>query len=464
MKTTEKPLRSKHYRTGISYQDMAKWEDMALSMIEAIRYDDNASHTIYQLDWRHRLAFAYRMLNDPIKMEKTYREAATLDPHLLNWINFYKANKDHCEPGLLIKLWQLIDGKCKDQQDAIGLMESVQKHTLHFPEKWWFNAYNQLYRKGWAKAAYMAKSIAADTLRKTFNHLDPAFKGPFLDYAAAFADIQDLEAAKSSILRFIETDPHLKIEGTDFLYGLLLLEKQKDEAASIWKNLIRDFPHLHDPSYQKLIQGKRIAVVAPGNTGVENGEEIDGFDLVVRTNFRSHQTIRSQHKLLGSRTDICYFNGNFEPANRDEIVATLKQEPIRYAVLRFHDQQALEIYQQILPTRVSHIFNAFYKMNTYAIPKIIVDLTRYAPAEIKIFNADFYLRNNKHYEGYYSYDIDLVLSFLGHDVLRNFKLVRDLHRAGVTQADQVLTEVLQMSEEQVIDRAGEILAKIPKIR
>ena len=51
----------------------------------------------------------------------------------------------------------------------------------------------------------------------------------------------------------------------------------------------------------------------PGATGAPHGAEIDGFDLVVRTNFRAHDIIEQHASLIGRRTDICYFNGNFEP-------------------------------------------------------------------------------------------------------------------------------------------------------
>ena len=449
----------KTFQQAVTLTCKGQWTESVPLFLQAVALDNNQSHAHYKLDWRHQLAFAQRMAGQNEQANKTYLEAATLDPHLLPWVkNTFSSWTT--SPTHLVPLWKLVDSKLSSQQEALDLIALARTYPFHFPEKWWFRAYSEIYKKGWVQAAYQCKAMAAEVLRKSFPSIPTNFNGNYADYAASFMESMDFASATTSIHRALEKNPSNGIELLDFLHGIHLLQGQTDLAQKTWQTMTGKNPSLYDSNYHKLIKGKRIAVVAPGNTGVMNGNEIDGFDLVARTNFRSHQKIRAQGDLLGTRTDICYFNGSFEPDNRDEIIQTFKSEPIQYSILRFHDEAALQTYRPLLPTRVSHIWNAFYKMNTYAIPKIIFDLVRYEPAEIKVFNADFYLRDRNHFEGYYDYDIDLVLSFLGHDVLRNFRLVKCFKEAGLTQTDEVLTQVLNMSEDQVIRRAQEILSQI----
>lgn len=102
--------------------------------------------------------------------------------------------------------------------------------------------------------------------------------------------------------------------------------------------------------------------------------------------------------------------------------------------------------------------NPYYRMNSYAIPKIVYDLIRFAPKRIKIFNADFFLGRIPHYSGYLDYDINLVQSFLGHDVLRNIRLLQQWLRMGLVAADDVLDEILNSTEVLILDRISRRLA------
>lgn len=95
-----------------------------------------------------------------------------------------------------------------------------------------------------------------------------------------------------------------------------------------------------------------------------------------------------------------------------------------------------------------------------SIPKIVYDLIRFSPGRIKIFNADFFLGPAPHYSGYLTYDIKLVQSFLGHDVIRNFRLLKQWFSAGLVEADAALSEILALNEEEVIERVAQRLAVV----
>jgi hypothetical protein len=267
--------------------------------------------------------------------------------------------------------------------------------------------------------------------------------------AMAFADVGDLSTARS----YLRENPTGEVR--ELAIGLAQLASDSRAVTALGSKARSD---ANDDRFRRLVTGRSVAIVAPGNTGTSHGSEIDGFDLVVRTNFRAHETIAAHAPLIGTRTDITYFNGNFEPENREEILANLRERPLSFAVMRFDDAEALDLYRAILPVRVGTIFNPYYRMNAYAVPKIVHDLSRFGPARIKIFNADFFLGPAPHYSGYLNYDIKLMQSFLGHDVLRNFRLVQNWFRAGIVEADDALTAILNLSEDEVIDRVAKRLA------
>ena len=58
--------------------------------------------------------------------------------------------------------------------------------------------------------------------------------------------------------------------------------------------------------FSDLINGKRVAIVGPAQNDLNNGKEIDSFDIIVRFNYKGENI---DAKNYGSRTDISYFNG-----------------------------------------------------------------------------------------------------------------------------------------------------------
>lgn len=448
---------------GRAFQRVGLWAAAAQAFEEAVRIEDAKERPRrnpfartfpgggYRLDHWHRVGFGRAMAGDIIGARTAWLEASKTDAALPLWVErFSSLLQKNSNRTIAIALWQLIDDDpaLEQEEAALNLIQSAPNPEI-LPESWWFVAYVHLYRKAWPCAAYAAKAIAAEVARRSAPSSSAARDAATrCEVATAFADAGDLSTARSYV------QEHLTGEARELAIGLAQLAGETNAVPVLSSDGQSDE---NDDRFRRLVAGRSVAIVAPGNTGVEHGAEIDGFDLVVRTNFRSHETIAAHAPLIGTRTDIAYFNGNFEPENRAEILATLRKRPLSFAVMRFDDAEALDLYRAILPVRVGTIFNPYYRMNAYAVPKIVHDLSRFGPARIKIFNADFFLGTTPHYSGYLSYDIKLVQSFLGHDVLRNFRLVQNWFRAGIVEADDVLTTILNLTEDEVIDRVAQRL-------
>ncbi len=381
------------------------------------------------LDGWVRAALAHEQAGEDEASSSAWRMADALDAGLKPW----RERSDRRDPAL----WALIDGPLDSEADALALISGAA--ALSMPDSWWFCAYIQLYRRAWVCAACQAKDKAAEVVRLT--------QAGSLSYQAiAHADEGAWDAALA-ILPREAANAHLGA-------GLSLLAGRRDQAAAWWDMLD---PAPEDAAFAQVVRGVSIAIVGAASPERAQGAEIDGFDLVVRTNFRDAAIIRPHAAAIGARTDIAYFNGNFEPDHREMILKGLESDGPRHIVLRFDDPEALAAYRGRAVVRISGIVNPFYRMNAYAIPKIVHDLLRFRPGRIKVFNADFFLGAQPHYAGYLDYDINLVQSFRGHDVLRNARLMRLWRERNLIEADERLEGVLSLSEPELIDRITERL-------
>lgn len=404
----------------------------------------------YKLDSRHRVALAHACAGDFDQARQALLEASKTDPAITEWIE-EGLRAWSAEAGLqtLRGLWHLTEkpADLAGEAEALSLIEGVPDARI-WPESWWFVAYVELYRCRLPKAAYAAKARASEVARLTAPEKVEARPERLAEIATAFADSGDLATARAYLDRPFEA---LGCEARELSVALAILSADRKGA----RVTTRKSEAGTDEAFRSLIRGKRVAVVAPAASELMQGEEIDGFDVVIRTNFRSHETIAKHAGHIGTRTNVAYYNGNFEPENRSEIVESLRAKPLEFVCLRFDDAEAAEAYSGVANLRISHMSNVYFRMNSYAIPKIIHDLLYFEPSQIKIFNADFFLGKRPHYEGYLSYDIQIVTSFMGHDILRNFRLMKAWHDLGMVDADEALSDILKLDEKEVVARVSQ---------
>ena len=198
-----------------------------------------------------------------------------------------------------------------------------------------------------------------------------------------------------------------------------------------------------DKDYLSLIKGKRIAIVGPSQSSIRSGKEIDGFDLVIRFNYKGGSLSLSS-KYIGSRTDISYLNG----ANTWDLENRQKDVPIRglrAVVFKVPTNTNLSGYecarQMLLPLERCMLDNS-----PYALPNVISDLLIYQPLEIKIFNIDMFLTGERDS----SYGVMSKEYWkesypkAGHDPYSQYAYIQHLYNLGLINGDSVFNDIMDV--------------------
>lgn len=208
-----------------------------------------------------------------------------------------------------------------------------------------------------------------------------------------------------------------------------------------------------------LVEGRRVAVVGPAATGEELGELIDAYDVIVRTRFRP-DVINEAPQRMGSRTDIAYYSGLDLSRGFDEVQQIAGSGALRLAVGRPLYWPVLEQVPQWL--RISRFeFGLYFRGAPMAIQRIIYDLLQFAPAEIGIFNADFYANPKLLTEGYrddaatFGPHSALNDPVVMHDLAFEFRITQRLANSGLIVPHGSAAQVLELTEDQYLRRLEE---------
>lgn len=234
-----------------------------------------------------------------------------------------------------------------------------------------------------------------------------------------------------------------------------LMQGDKSVYLSYARKLQKEQPLHADDRMRQLVEGKRVAIVGPADTGDELGDEIDGFDVIARTRFQKDFIQENRHR-QGSRTDIAYYNGRDVAEMYDQIqryiddgdLKLVVSRPLSYESLRHIDAEWLRFYR--------HDFSLYHYGMALALPRIAYDLLQYDPAEICLFNTDMYTGENAFAAGYRNEQKgfapgsvlnDLIIS---HDLKTDFKLFKAMQATGVLTARGVTRDVLDLTPDEYV--------------
>lgn len=320
------------------------------------------------------------------------------------------------------------------------------------PAEWWQSVYVRLFNLGRLHEAYAAKRLAVARARQQAEPLAGSTRHR-LDAAAACIDQADYGAALELLQPLIGGSGTAAEEAREMAAGVCLMQGDIAGASGLWRFTEADRP------FRRLIEGRRVAIVGAANSGLEAGAEIDSADIVIRTNFLNPDTVAQRAALTGARTDISYYNFAFEEKNRARILAVLRENPLQAVVLHQAGYgQASAAYAGLLPVRRNYLFRGLYGFTAYAIPRILYDVLRFRPAEVRLYNSDFFLGKDIHYQGYLKpgdypdHDPEFVFMMSYHDILRNFLFTRRLQDLGLCSGDSVCTAVLALLPEEFLHR------------
>ena len=232
----------------------------------------------------------------------------------------------------------------------------------------------------------------------------------------------------------------------------------------------QDLPLPNEKAFRDLINGQRVAVVGPADTGDQLGEMIDGYDVIIRprlmTEFSDDEAVR-----LGSRTDISYFSGrdltDFMP---------VAQEAVERGELKMVIGRGLSMssFTEEMPDWLRfyrHDFSLGFHGPPMGIGRILYDVLQFEPAKIGLFNIDFFTGQRAFGAGYreakdsglgpYSIVNEIILA---HDLVFEHRLVKAMTSSDVLTGHGVAGQVIGMSEQEYLQSLTDSPAMTTHVR
>lgn len=235
-------------------------------------------------------------------------------------------------------------------------------------------------------------------------------------------------------------------------------------------DFISEFSKLnhYDKNFADFVKGKSIAIVGPINNELINGPEIDEFDLVLRFNYSGLDGYNKE--IFGSKTNISSYASPVVNVSKkiENIINGLNDLDIVIIEGNFRASEFIDKINTLenkvrKPYHLRMIYGEynipFFRSKPNAIQNIVVDLLQYPVGKIKIFNANLYIENNYHKQ-YRSSTNNMVSNLIFHDLVSNFIFTKILLEKRLIEADETLTKILSMSEDEYISNIAKYYVSI----
>ena len=227
----------------------------------------------------------------------------------------------------------------------------------------------------------------------------------------------------------------------------------KAEALRYWE--ARYSPE--DRQYAEFLRGKSIAIVGPATPEGEPGEEIDSFDIIIRTNFNSSKP--PDARVFGSRTDVSYYNYAtilYHPEQIKSAAPSLCWVNLKVPAVEITEgRNASEKNRGTRPFFVPESIFPFGYPN--AIPCILFDLLAFEPERIKLFGVNFFASANSYSSHYAPSSGDsssqtISSALRKHDPFSQLNFVASHLRGGLILADSLSGEILALNMSTYAER------------
>lgn len=298
-----------------------------------------------------------------------------------------------------------------------------------------------------------------------------------IDFVNKFSEIAGLPFRKASLPSFLFAVAFHSENGDEAglrALGDELSERPMDEQRVGKKSIALSelyFPKRGQSNYlamqeetgfAEFIRGKSVAIVGPVDVGLDNGCEIESFDLVIRFNPRSAVVLASER--FGQRTDIGYYSTiNIATGESGYLKA---MNSLLWVVVEDRKRADLEWLSKVFVPVREHIRGWSYDVpflfgTPNAVQRVLLDILRFQPSRVKIFNTNFYLTSNFS-GGYRDCQMNMFPGLAIHDPVSNFLFTRKcLHNWNV-EADAVASEVLSLELDDYLDRLGRQYARFSR--
>jgi hypothetical protein len=253
-------------------------------------------------------------------------------------------------------------------------------------------------------------------------------------------ELQDYVRAEELIVRLEHSDlSREKLRQARWLFDLLSGKRPSQAIGD------RSGADELDQAFGDYVFGRELALVGPVPVTVAQGPEIDGFDRVVKFSYQGGDKGRDS-ETQGKRIDVSYYNNTQAERLADgpyaEVLAQMDWGVCinRKGRSRFPSGERklrqLESLQWLLPD--THL---------NAGPNAMLDLLRFNPSYIKVFNTDLMLSAGR-YAGYRApgaKPIQYTRSFIKtHDPILQYKVINRLWELGYIRGDDRFEDVMEM--------------------
>ncbi len=448
------------YRLGRAREQNVELESAMLAYDSLLRVDPrhrpsrNRLYAIQVKLARWRDASQSALLNRALEEEESDASGPGATPSLSNFMPRLQSTP-------LQRLCSLLES-----DDLLSMREEIRhilvesRSVYHvLPVDWWFALHWRLITTGWFSLAYEVKDIAASVLLHQFGDTRPRRLKDRFDIAKAYVQLGDSDSAYEYLEDLIaqpnmDRSSNLAVQklvaDIDAFYGdVTNLQRLALSGERI------NLPEA-ESEFRKLISGRTVAIVGPLPNGLCCGKEIDSYDVVVRPNFLGGDDDVERSSHLGSRTDISYFNGVASRMLASDMEEALMAQRLRMVVMRpftFRQDKRWIARQGDLRYNPNES-NAYLRARSFGVQRIIHDVLRYQPREVKVFNIDLFVSSLAYKTGYRASELltDLDPFYLGsgHDYRSDFMFTKRMRETSLVAFDPVVTDLLERTPQEYL--------------
>lgn len=215
--------------------------------------------------------------------------------------------------------------------------------------------------------------------------------------------------------------------------------------------------------FREYVEGKAVAIVGPADSSDPTGEEIDGFDVVVRLSYVSPEKSIADPVIFGSKTDVSYFSAHirFFP---EEILAI--SEKLAFVCVTYPKYAPDLLLKDNIREAVG--VEPCFTGKVNLIQAAALEIAACRPKRLKIFCANLFMSKSPYNTSYPSTDmLNAVakvsnhrglnsITFTNHDPINNFLIMKFLHSRQVIEVDSQLSGVLSLSVGEYMSNLQEI--------
>ena len=276
-------------------------------------------------------------------------------------------------------------------------------------------------------------------------------------YFNAAMDKQDYESAQAALNHFKSRNYDQNKLGKMELH-FHLMHGHRDDVLKIAPQFYR----IHDQEFADFVRGKRVAIVGPAPSDEDVAEEIDQYDIVIRTNYRGMSSLPPAED-YGSKIDVSYYNYTY---TKQVLFGSSNEylDDLKFAV--FKNQADLDRYSGRKTTAQFRLMNQIndyiFNGKSQMMQNIIYDLLHFEPAEIKLFKSNFFMSNQRYHANYASPTNAIQekrsfwMNFATHDLVTQHRFTKILHNIEQVNLDKVSKQIISLCSEEYITNMSNI--------